>query len=913
MKNVLEYDRLSFKKRISKISNSKRRPNSSFIVPSTNFTINSLYYKGDKTLSVRKSQELSRYTQLNNSCYYDKNYLEKKQLEFTTSSSKKTSKTILYEDSIKLKTKINKLKKELTIMKSDNVKKGEEIKKRKRDIISAKIREKTYENLKEENTISKLKDNYDSLKYKIKKMKETNTKIINNLKIMNLSSKEKENIDNLYLLKNKIIEYNNNLQQNLEFNNRIFFTYFNREEFFSNHNYIENIQKQIEEKHKKIFLMKENLFHMQERYYKIEQERKKIVSYNSSLEKRNEKLLLDKKVREDFILQKPVILGKINEYEKKTKGIEDMNKKDESEIIKLSNASKTILKQLKESQMSKPMNYDKLIKIEENPSENIDQKIILLQSLIKESRDRQNEFIEIFEYYDDYVQQKEKYDIINDEAKMIEEKNFININNNNNNNNNNVVNENNNINNNISDESNIEEKKNIEKDSIKKEEDSGGEINDNIILNNDNMENNIVNLEENKSQEKDNKSQEKEEKENKSQEKENKSLEKEEKEKEDNIINNILGNTPSSINSKNKEKFNENDIEEDSKENKDYIKPINDINHSTKNKKEKKYKNFQFLLSIILLNQGLKKETIEKIITEENSDTYNEDNYLSNLSKNILILINDKNEKDIKTLTKIFKNQLSQNYNNDISIFKEKIIPDFLEKNKFTLIQSEEDENIFLSKIIQLYGPCCNSLIEKLKIYQKEQKILISYKNLKKMIKEENIYSKTDKEKKNIFKFFIFVLKKNASFNEENTSINDFYIEDVLNFLKGMYDIISGKKLESDDANGEDDGLTITDEDFKKIMNSFISELNQKMEEKNMELEEFLGEENIREIEKEGKSLKVMDIYKFVDKLRENGINIGDSLVISCIFNRYQIDENAEDINIIALQNDLEKKQIILI
>ena len=111
MKNVLEYDRLSFKKRISKISNSKRRPNSSFIVPSTNFTINSLYYKGDKTLSVRKSQELSRYTQLNNSCYYDKNYLEKKQLEFTTSSSKKTSKTILYEDSIKLKTKINKLKK----------------------------------------------------------------------------------------------------------------------------------------------------------------------------------------------------------------------------------------------------------------------------------------------------------------------------------------------------------------------------------------------------------------------------------------------------------------------------------------------------------------------------------------------------------------------------------------------------------------------------------------------------------------------------------------------------------------------------------------------------------------------------------------------------------------------------------
>ena len=228
------------------------------------------------------------------------------------------------------------------------------------------------------------------------------------------------------------------------------------------------------------------------------------------------------------------------------------------------------------------------------------------------------------------------------------------------------------------------------------------------------------------------------------------------------------------------------------------------------------------------------------------------------------------------------------------------------------MIQSEEDENQYLTKIIQIYGLSCNNLLEKLQILQKDEKNLISYKDLKNLLKEENVYSKNDKEQINIFKFFTFVLKKNSSLHDENASINDFYIPDIMNFLKGISDIISGKKIESDEINEEEDGLTITDEEFKKIMNNFLNDLNQKMEEKKIKLNEFLGEDNIREIEKEGKTMKIMDIYKFVEKLRENGINLIDSLIISCIFNRYQINENSEDININALQNDLEQKQIIL-
>ena len=880
MKNRNECDRLSFKKRITKISSSKRRPNSSFGIPSsTNYTMNSLCIKKDKSLNLRKSQDISRNTQLNNSCYF----VRKNKPRYYSIKIQKKGKNLLYEDSIKLKTKINKLKKELAILKSDNLKKTEEIKKRKKDIIIAINRESTFGNLKEENIISKLKDNYDNIKNKIKNMKENNFKLFNELKNINLFLNEKENTENIFLLKEKILQYNNNLKQNLEYNNKIFYTtYFNRDEFFSNHNWIENIQKQIEEKNKNIFLLKENILLIKKRYNKIEKERKKLLSYNSSLEKRNEKLLIDKKTREDFILQKPIILGKINDYEKKIKGIEDINKKNENEIIKLSNASKNILKQLKENKTIKPINYNKYILIEDNPYKNINQKIILLQSLIQESKDRQNEFIEIFEYYDDYVQQKEKYDIINNEAKMIEEKNFININNNNNENN---------INNN---ENNNDVK--ITDESLYKNKDKENS-NDYIINNNenDNEKNIIINNEQENKNDKN----------------------------EENIINNeqenILNNSPSSINSKNnkeKENLNENEIineNENIEENKEEIYQEEPRERIQNNKKEKKYKNFQFLLSITFLNQGLQKEKIEKIISEKNSDM-DEDNYLLNISKNILSLINNKNEKDIKTLTKIFKNNLKEKYLNNINTFIEKIIPDFLEENKFNLIKSEEDENLYLSKIIQLYGPVCNTLIEKLKNFQNDNnKInLISYHNLKNILKEEYLYSNDDKEKKNIFKFFIFVLKKNISNNNPSDSINDFIIDDVFNFFKGISDVISGKKIESDDINEDDDGLTITDEDFKKIMNGFLNELNQKLEEKNEELENFLGEENIKEIENDGKNIKVMDIYRFVEKLRENDINLTENLVISCIFNRYQVAESSEDINIIALKHDLEKKQVIL-
>ena len=325
-----QYGRLSFKKRIKKI-NQKQRPNSSCVVRSVNYSISStLGGEGSR----KKSMDNSKLVQLNNSCIYNNTFLlpsknnsiNISESYISTKNIKNKNKNELYEESIKLKTKINKLKKELDLAKSNNHKKEEEIKKRERaiEIAKNKLRENnSFGNLKEENIIIKLKDNYQILKSRIKKQVEENSKLQNYIKQLNINDLEKENNTNLFSLKDKIDEYNLNLQYNLDFNNELNLYFFDKKEFINNHKYIEKMQKIIDEKNIKIKSMKENLQMMKDKLNQIEENRKRIISYNDSIKKQNERLLIDKKKREDFILKKPIILGKISQYEAKAKNFDE--------------------------------------------------------------------------------------------------------------------------------------------------------------------------------------------------------------------------------------------------------------------------------------------------------------------------------------------------------------------------------------------------------------------------------------------------------------------------------------------------------------------------------------------------------------------------------------------------------------
>jgi hypothetical protein len=246
-----------------------------------------------------------------------------------------------------------------------------------------------------------------------------------------------------------------------------------------------------------------------------------------------------------------------------------------------------------------------------------------------------------------------------------------------------------------------------------------------------------------------------------------------------------------------------------------------------------------------------------------------------------------------------------EKYQKNKEIFLNKVINDLVGKSKLTFKENEDEEHKLLGKVIQEYSVKSNEIVEKIK---KDNKKILSYKNLKKYLKEEQLYIKNNKEKIELFKFFIYVLKKNSSLHDDNFSIFDFASEDIISFFSNILDIANDKIYEDSIAN---DGLSITDEDYKKIISNFVKDFNKLLKEKNMRIEQLLGEDNINMIVKEGKEINLINIYTFIDKLREKGLQLNDNLVISCIFARYQLDENLEDIDLNLLENDLQQINIV--
>ena len=116
---------------------------------------------------------------------------------------------ILYEENLKLKTKINKLKLELFFTKSLNKKKDEEIMELNRYIEEGKFlfnkRDKNYflKKLNNENIIIKLRNSYENIKSKIREENNINKALSNKLKGINFEDLIKRNDDGIKILKDK--------------------------------------------------------------------------------------------------------------------------------------------------------------------------------------------------------------------------------------------------------------------------------------------------------------------------------------------------------------------------------------------------------------------------------------------------------------------------------------------------------------------------------------------------------------------------------------------------------------------------------------------------------------------------------------------------------------------------------------
>ena len=762
----LEYGKTPSIKKVKLIhTNNKKNSSLSYIFRSIEPS-NKLQTSWDKGKRFQMSKSQGFKRQLSNSLIYP--YLNST-FKSSIFSRKELAHKLLYDDIIKLKTKLNKLQLELIVTKSENRKKEEQLKKAEQILEYAKSKEKEkihVENLKRENQIIILKENYQNLQDEKKKLCENNIEIEKDIKTTNIKEIELRNYNNLIILKDKINQYQNILMNNRERGKELLLYKNKKITFFNNHFYLEDILNKIDKKNRKINIMKNKLQKLKDNFNKMDEDKKRIIRYNDSLEKLNQKLLIDKKKRENFILKKPDIKLKISEYEEKIKDLEDEEKNMDKKIEMNENNNK----KLKEPKIT----YHKIY-IETNPEDKIEQKVRLYESLIKESKNRQNEFIELFKYYNDYIQQKNNYEIINNEVNFLEEKNK------------------------------------------------------NSYINNSNDNN------------------------------------KEEKLK---------------TNEKDKKEI-----------------------------KQKKFNDFIFLLNMMIYIKKVEKHKISNILL--NFKTQNlflgnlddKNTYLLNLSKEILALINDKNENDIELLKKFFIYLFEEKYQNNKESFLDNIINDLIQDVSY----KENKEQNLIEKIKKNYKNNLDTIIEKIK---KTNQKIITYKKIKKIFKDEKLYIKKNNEKLELFKFFVYILKRDCCSNENTISIYDFYTEDILNLFKNLYENnnkINGEENLNNIEIDKKEEMSLTREQYNKIIDSFISQIKKVLNDKKINIKKFIGESNIKYIKKGENEIPCLNIHYFFDLLKKNELKFDeDNLFINCIFSHYKIDENSEDINIVLLENDLK-------
>ena len=372
---------------------------------------------------------------------------------------------LLYEDIIKLKDKMNKLKLELCFVKSLNRKKDEEIRellKYKEDAkfySGKKENEIFYQKLKIIREIINLKNLYENIKIDFIKQKDINDSITNQIKILNITEMKNKNEKNKKKLKKKLEKYNKIRRKNDELEIELTDSDWVKNKFMENHKYLTELEIDIDKKFSKIKLLHENLAKLKEKYEIMKNKKSQMIRRNSSIKSDNKKLLKDKKSRQEYVIKQTEIEKKITLYKTKTRDLINETNEKESLINDLIIDKKKFNFNLN---LSQSYNFQPIL--QKNPDNIKEKQVTLYESLIQDSKNKQNEIIvKIKDLF-----KKTKINKNNNIKKdIIINKNLDNCNNNNNINNNN---DNNNINNKIN---------NINNNNIN----NNNDLNDNSLLN----------------------------------------------------------------------------------------------------------------------------------------------------------------------------------------------------------------------------------------------------------------------------------------------------------------------------------------------------------------------------------------------------------------------------------------------
>ena len=346
-----------------------------------------------RKINIKKSTQMFNY-------FYDneKSDINKEKNKLSTNISNNIDETVehklLYEDIIKMKNKINRLNKELLFLKSTNRKKDDEI----RELENYQEEAKYYFGKKDNNIfykrlemskeIIKLKNKYESIKMKYQKQKEINDDLIKHIKLLNLAEINNINNENKKILLNKTEELTILRKENEELENKLINLDWVKNKYEQNHNFILKIKLNINKKISKINKLKNNLQKLEDKYKKIKTKQNQILRRNLSIIGDNKKLLDYKKYREEYVIKQTEIEKQISIYEMKTRNlINDSNDKENiiNDYLQQNNT------EWRENNQIIQFNYKPIL--EENPNEIKDKNVILYESLIQESKKKQNELI----------------------------------------------------------------------------------------------------------------------------------------------------------------------------------------------------------------------------------------------------------------------------------------------------------------------------------------------------------------------------------------------------------------------------------------------------------------------------------------------------------------------------------------
>ena len=432
-KNENTYSRLNKnKKRLSDI----KKMNSTDSLYTKTFNL----YKNNinmKTIEPGRIKILKIKT-LNKTLKNNKNYDSK------TNPNESMEHKLLYEDIIKLKTKINKLKMELSFLKSLNRKKDDEIRELEKYKEDAKFfygksdNKFFFKKLGDYQEIIKLKNIYENIKIKLRAKKEINDSIINQIKLFELAEIKNKNEENIKLFKKKLEEYNELRKKNELLENEITTNDWIKTKYFENHKFLTELNTDYNKKIIKIEKNQENLDKLKEKYEKIKSHQNLIIRRNSSIKNDNNKLLNDKKNRQEYIMKQVEIQNQISLYETKTQNLI-------SETLDKENVINNYITQINKENENNKYFFEYKPITEINPKEIENKQVTLYESLIQGSKKKQNEILEKIK---ELINKKINKENINN--------NIINIDNDNSQ----IFSNNNNIN---SFDFNIEEKNEIDK------------------------------------------------------------------------------------------------------------------------------------------------------------------------------------------------------------------------------------------------------------------------------------------------------------------------------------------------------------------------------------------------------------------------------------------------------------------